>query len=167
MYTIGELIIYGNTGVCRVTDITELDQLNAESKRYYVLSPLYQNGVIYTPIDNTKVFMRSIISTSEAEKLINTIPSIEAEACHFREVKQLTEHYETYFHTYNCKDLVELTMSIYKKKELIEQQNRKLGAIDAKYMKRAEDLLFGELAAALSISVSKVPEYIDKRICQH
>lgn len=163
MYNIGDLIIYGGTGVCRVTDITVPDLLHVEkNKRYYVLKPLYQNGLIYTPVENTKVFMRAIISSDEAEKLIKIIPSIQAKAYHCREFSQLTKHYETYFETHNCEDLIELTISIYTKKQLKEQQNRKFGAIDAKYMKRAEELLFGELAAALSIPKDTVSEYIGK-----
>ncbi len=38
-------------------------------------------------------------------------------------------------------------MSIYAKKQDLEAHKRKVGALDQRFMKRAEDLLFGELAA--------------------
>lgn len=50
------------------------------------------------------------------------------------------------------------------KKQAAEKQNRKLGAIDEKYMKRAEDLLFGELAAALGVDRDQVNEYVVEKI---
>ena len=34
------------------------------------------------------------------------------------------------------------------------------GQMDQRYMKRAEDVLYGELAAALDIPMEEVPDYI-------
>lgn len=164
MFKIGDFIIYGSTGVCQVTDIAVMDQIGLESKRYYVINPLYQGGVIYTPVDNNKVFMRSIISTLEVEQLIDSIPSINAEAYHCRESNQLIKHYDAVMKTHNCEQLIELTMSIYAKKDFMNQQNRKIGSVDEKYLKLAEDVLFGELATALSINKDEVPEYISARL---
>jgi len=165
MYMIGDLIIHGNTGVCRITDITTRDFSGADKDRlYYILKPLYQDGTIFTPVDNTKVFMRPIISEDEAEQLIDMIPSIHAKAYHSPVMRQIAEHYEASIRTHDCADLIELTMSIHAKKQIVEQQKRKLGSMDERFMKRAEELLFGELAAALGIPKDKVPNYIAARV---
>ncbi len=165
MFEIGNLILYGSTGVCRVTDITTRD-LSGEDKDqlFYTLIPLYQDCIITTPVNSTKIFMRSIISKKEAERLIDRIPAIRAEAYHSRILRELSEHYEASLKTHDCAKLIELTMSIYAKKQCVEQQKRKLGAVDEWFMKRAEELLFGELAAALNISKKSVPDYIAERI---
>jgi len=55
-------------------------------------------------------------------------------------------------------------MSIYKKKEFAEKNKRKLGAVDEKFLKKAEELLFGEFAVALGIERNQVVEYITARI---
>ena len=55
-------------------------------------------------------------------------------------------------------------MSIYAKKQDLEAHKRKVGALDQRFMKRAEDLLFGELAAALDIPREEVPGYIARRV---
>jgi CarD family transcriptional regulator len=164
MFQIGDLIIYGSTGVCQVTDITVMDQIGVGRKSYYVMNPLYQGGVIYTPVDNKKVLMRPIISAGEVEQLIDSIPSMKAEAFHCRESNQLIKHYDAVLKTYNCEQLVELRMSIYAKKQLMKEQNRKFGAVDEKYMKLAEDVLFGEMAAALQINKEDVSAYITNRL---
>lgn len=160
MHKVGDLIIYGNTGVCRITEITQ----KMKNRLYYTLQPLYQGCVIYTPVDNTKVYMRPIISADEANQLIDMIPSLKAEPYYNNMQSQLDEHYGDVIKTHNCQDLIELTMSIYAKKQYAEQQKRKFGIIDEKYRKRAEELLFGELGAALNIPKEQVSEYIETRL---
>ena len=165
VYKIGDLIIYGNNGVCRVEDITSIDHDEIDNENlYYVLMPLYNTCTIYAPTDSTKVFMRPIVTKKEAEKLIDMIPSMKAEIYHNSAMNQLTEHYKASFESHECEDLIELCMSIYAKKQDAEEQNKKLGAIDEKFMKRAEELLFGELATALGIDKEQVPDYIENRI---
>lgn len=164
MFGIGDLIVYGNTGVCRIVDITHRKLFDGEKKEFYVLHPLYQDCTISAPVNSDKVFMRPIISRHEAEELVDEIPSIQAEAYHNRVLRQLTEHYEEAFKTHKCADLIELTMSIYAKKKDMEKNNKRFGAVDEKYMKRAEELLFGELGAALHIHKDEVPAYIKARV---
>ena len=165
MYQIDDLIMYGSIGVCRVSDITE-QVFNDEDKLYYVLEPLYQSGVIYAPVDNEKVFMRPVISEEEAKSLIDDIPAIHTEIYRNSSMQQLTKYYQSVIDTHKCLDLLKLTKSIYQKKQAALAQNRHLGQIDKKFMKRAEDLLFGEFAAALHISREDVQEYIRKRLAE-
>jgi CarD family transcriptional regulator len=158
MYAIGDLILYGRSGVCRVTDITR-----QADRDFYMLQPLYGNYTISIPV-TTKAYMRPIISKDDAARLIDTIPTVAAKPYHNRVLRELTGHYEQSLKSNDCADLITLTMSIYEKKRNAESQNRRLGAIDEKYMKRSEELLFGELAAALGIEKDEVPGYIRRRL---
>lgn len=165
MYQAGELILYGRTGVCRVEEITTVKQRGvSEEQLYYVLKPLYQSCNITTPVGSTKVFSRPIISKEEAERVIGTIPSVKPVAYHNRNLNQLREYYRSCMETYDCVDLIKLTMSLYVKKREAEAQKRKFGAVDERFMKEAEDLLFGELAAALDIPKEDVRGYIEKSL---
>jgi len=78
VFRIGELIVYGNTGVCRVESIGPSELSGADkSKDYYGLSPYYSGkSRIFIPCDNCKVVMREIISREEALQLIEDIPGI-------------------------------------------------------------------------------------------
>lgn len=165
MYQVGDLVLYGTTGVCRVTDVSmaTLPGLPGE-QLYYTLSPLYQQCVIQTPAENGKVFMRPIITREEAERLIALIPTIQAEPRYGKANTELVEHYASAIRTHDCEDLVELTMSIYAKKLELEEQKKKFGAVDERFMRQAEDLLFGELAAALGIQRDEVPAYIAAKV---
>ena len=165
MYQTGELILYGGTGVCRVTDIVAKKFSRTEpEKLYYVLTPLYQTGTITTPVENGKVFTRPVISRDEALSLIDSIPGIEAEAYHNQNLQQLENHYKHELESHDCRDLLRLTMSTYRKKQEREQAKLKFGAVDRRYMERAENLLFGELAVALDIEKDSVQSFIEDRL---
>lgn len=165
MFQPGDLVIYNTTGVCRVEDVTTPDMSGADrTKLYYRLQPLYQDGVIYTPVDNPKVLIRPVISRREAEALIDRIPTIDAEICRAPTIQALAQHYQAAVRSSSCLDLVELVMSIYAKQQQAEAQKRRLGMLDERYMKQAERLLHGELAAALGIAFEEVPAYIARRV---
>ncbi|MBQ7605324.1 MAG: hypothetical protein IJU59_02420 [Firmicutes bacterium] len=164
MYNIGEMVIYGESGVCRITDITERTGANDVKAMYYTMQPCYQGYTIYAPVENGKVFMRPIISKEEAIELIDKIPTIKAEIYQGISLRELVERYESMVKTHSCDDLCQLTMSIHAKKQQCIRNKRKVGAVDEKYMKKAEDLLFGELAVVLDIPKNEVPQFIEKRI---
>ena len=160
-------LVYGSTGVCQVLSIDQRqDYVNGvkQSRLYYQLKPLYQGGVIYTPVDNDKVVMRPVISREDAETLIDSIPTLRPAVCPAATTQALTQHYQTSLRRHSCRSLMELTMSIHQKRCKAEAQNRRLGMVDERFMKQAEQLLFGELAAALDIPYDEVQPYIANRM---
>ena len=65
MFQAGDLLVYGITGVCRVLSIDRRQERVGSTRQerlYYQLKPIYQGGLIYTPVDTDKVSMRPIIS---------------------------------------------------------------------------------------------------------
>ena len=165
MYQTGDFIVYGDTGICKVTDITTMSMTSKHSPSlYYTLSPLFQKCVIHTPVPGAKVFMRPAITMEMANRIIDDIPSATITTYHSRSVNDLTHHYLSSFTSHNCESLVDLTMSIFAKKQELEKQGRRPGATDDKFMKRAEELLFGELSVALDIPKDDVPAYIANRV---
>ena len=108
--------------------------------------------------------MRHIISEDDANELIDDMPSVEAEAVKCGSVQQLSKHYQSVIDTHDCRNLVQLAKSIQLKEEAANRQNKHLGQIDKKFMKRARNLLFEEFAAALNIKKSEVAGYINRRV---
>lgn len=160
MYQVGDLIVYGSTGVCRVEAIAP----GGQGRDYYTLQPLYQSCTIMTPVDNTKVFMRPIISKADALALIDRIPLLSHEAFHARAPRELSEYYDGKLKAHDCQSLAELAMSIYTKREEAQAQKRRLGSVDESYFRRAEELLHCELAAALGIDKDQVAPFIARRV---
>ena len=55
MFQAGDLLVYGTTGVCRVLSIDRRQERVGSTRQerlYYQLKPIYQGGLIYTPVDN-------------------------------------------------------------------------------------------------------------------
>lgn len=161
MYQVGDLIIYGRTGVSRVDEIRDICPPGAtKPQKYYALKPLYASCSITIPVGSDKVFTRPIITKDQADALIRSIPDIPAEPYYNRNINQLREHYRIWLESHNCEDLVAMTKSLYLKRREAEAQKKKFGAVDERFMKEAETLLFGELAAALEIERDSVQNYI-------
>ena len=166
MFQPGDLVFYGNTGVCRVEEVERPNQKGPDrEKLYYRLKPLQQDGVIYTPVEhNSKVMIRPVMTRSEAEALIDRIPELPAQAYHSATLQSLARHYQEMVGTYRGEALLELMRSIYTKRRQAEARKRRLGMVDERFFRQAERLLYGELSAALDIPVDQVEAYITKRL---
>ena len=134
-----------------------------DGRPYYHLEPLYYSCTIRTPVDG-KVFMRPVMTKSEAEALIDQIPGVEAPPLQSKAIRELAERYQAKINTHEAAELLAMLMSIHAKKQQLQMEKKKLGAIDERFMKEGEALLFGELAAALDIRPQEVPQYIQKRL---
>lgn len=157
MFKIDDMIVYGGEGVCRVTAIGQLDISGPGNDRmYYTLEPIYRDGIIYAPVD-VIVRMRAVIGREKAEELVRQIPDMKAETFADRDARRLTDHYKEIMQSYASEDLVKLIKEIYAKNK---SEGRKPSQLDERYMKRAEEILHGELAVALGIPKDDVRQYI-------
>ena len=168
MFEKDALVVYGRTGVCRVLDVTVPDFCRAapgeSGTLYYVLRPLYQDRIIYAPADNPQLPLRPILTEQEALALVDLIPSVQAKAYYGVSVQDLRDHYQSMLQTNRCADLMEMVLSIYAKKARAEQTHKKFGAVDERFMRQAEALFAGEIAASLGITPEEVPDYIARRV---
>ena len=100
MYQVGDLIVYGGTGVCRVMEV------GPQNRRAAVLhsgAGVRQLPDFY-PVENSKVLMRPIVTRQEAERLIDEIPAIQPEAYYNKVLRELTEHYDTILKTLQLRE---------------------------------------------------------------
>lgn len=161
-FNIGDYIMYGTVGVCQVKDVSKLHFMR-DGKQYYSLSPAFDKGsMIYTPIDNQKVIMRAPISREEANEFIDHLPEIRTEAYANRNDRLQA-----------CKEMLlsgdkekwaAIINGMFKLAENKKEKGRGLTINESESLKKAESLLFGELAISLGIDVDQVPDYIDNRL---
>ncbi len=72
MFTVGENIIYGSSGICKIIEITE-NNLTGTMHEYYVLQPVdTDKSVIYVPVDNEKLVlrMRNVPTKNELREIL-------------------------------------------------------------------------------------------------
>lgn len=168
MYPAGTLILYGRTGVCRVEGVVERTLPGEKGPiPFYFLRPLYQNGTISAPVEKVEdgtIFSRVLMSRKQAQEFIKALPALPATPYLNQNLNQLRDHYRQQLQSLTALDLAQLIRSVYKKRQDAERKNRKLSAIDQRFMDEAEGLLYGELAAALGISREEVCGYISKTL---
>ena len=164
MFQVGDLIVYGNTGVCRVEKIGTPD-LSGVPKGidYYTLSPYYsEKSRIFTPCDNDKVVMRPVISKKEARKIVKEIPSIKLLI--ITDEKKREETYKETMRSCDCREFISMIKTIYVRKQERIAEGKKVTASDEKYFQLAEEKLYGELAVALNMERQKVKEYVKTQV---
>ncbi len=165
MYQVGDMIVYGNEGVCRVVSVgtPEISGVR-KGKQYYTLEPQYCDGLIFAPVD-TPVHIRPVMTKEEAEALIRALPSIEAQQqSEHQNARMLSDHYKELIRSYDSYDIVRLIKEIYEKRTAVRARGRKPSQVDERYMKRAEDLLYGEIAVSLDIPKEQVCDYIAETV---
>ena len=160
MFSIGDKIIYGENGVCTVSKIAPLDQSGASPGRlFYHLEPLIGSGIYFTPVDSG-AFMRPVISREEAEALIDAMPSIAPAICRDNRFNHVDAFYKELFRQHSCEALVAIVKGL---RERMNEKKTKSSRAEST-MKRARDMLNGELSIALGMEVSEVEDYILSRI---
>lgn len=164
MFSIGQHVMCGNKGVCTVENITVLDIAGVDkAKKYYILKPLYiAASTVYVPVDSALTSMREILTREEAEELIRDIPDIPV--LEIKNERLLEQDYKSCMKSNSCSEWIKLIKTIYERKQLRIKNGRKETAVDSKYFKIAEDVLYGELSVALEIERDRVSQYISEQL---
>ena len=164
MYQIGEIIIYGSNGACRVEKVgsVEMEGLPKE-KIYYTLKPVYANGgTVFTPVDNQKVKMRPVLTAKEADELIKRIREIDI--LWVKDEKNREQIYKDAIRTCDCEDLIKIIKTLYLRKKARLKAGKKVTSSDAKYLHLAEESLYGELSVVMGIPKNEMEAFIYDKV---
>ena len=80
--------------------------------------------------------------------------------CREKNLRLLTAHYQNLLSSHQCEDLVQIIKAAHVRRQERRSSGAKPGQVDERFMKRAEDLLYGELAVALGMERDQVGDYI-------
>ena len=164
MFKIGDYIVYGTTGVCKVCDITPMCMDDSGKDRdYYILEPVTANsGRIYTPTDSKKNIMRRVLSREEALELIDHIPTLPELA--IPEERQREYRYKEALMTCDCHQWISMIKTLYLRKRSRQAAGKRLTEVDERYYRKARENLYQELSIPLEMPSSMVEDYICERI---
>ena len=160
MFEIGDYIVYGTNGVCRVEAIGSAPfEGVSPDKLYYTLSPVRNpGGHIYTPVDNKKIVMRRILTPEEAQQLIASMPDIQPLTVSNEKTIELL--YKSSLNSCDSVQWVQVIKTIYNRKQDRLAIGKKITAVDDRYMRIAEDNLYGEMSIVLDMDRSQITDYI-------
>lgn len=163
MFSVGDQIIYGSMGVCTVIDIGVPD-MQGVCCECYVLKPHYvANSKVYAPVENNPVKMRPLLTPSEAQSLIDSIPEIKPFPAN-TERQALCDIYHNAIRSADSFELAKLLKTLHEKKGRLSQQRKVVPSAEKEYFDTAERMLHGEMAVTLQIPIDDVGEYIADRL---
>ena len=117
------------------------------------------SGTYFTPVDSN-AFMRPVMSREAAEAFIDSIPGIAPAVCNDNRFNHVDAFYKELFKQHTCEALVSIVKGLHGR---MAERKTKSSRAEAT-MKRAKDILHGELAIALEMDISEVEGYIARRI---
>jgi len=162
MFEIGEYVVYGNKGVCKVNKVGPIDIPGMSKERqYYTLSQVYSRGsTIFTPVDNENAVLRRVLTSEEAKELIDE--AADMNPVWIQNDKEREQKFTEALRSADTRSLFEMIIALYHRKERRLADGKKATSTDERYFHAAEDILYGELGVALGIGKDEVKGFIEK-----
>lgn len=156
MFSVNDYVVYGSEGVCRVESIGHPEIVGLDkTKEYYTLSPVYRSGKIYTPVDST-IRIRCVLTESDVTRLIEKIKDISGELDVPRDIKLANAFYRDLVRTYDCTNLISIIKYVSAKQRAFAEIKRNMPAVDIKFLKIAEEMLYNEFGFVLGVDPKDV-----------
>lgn len=164
MYNIGDYIVYGQKGVCRVGEITHMDTDGELSEKpYYTVYPVNDiRSKVYFPVDTVSSSVRKVMTKQEALALLEQSEKIEIITQSNPKLRE--EQYKKAILGSDCVKLMQVIKTIYIHKQERIKEGKKMTAADARCLKQAEEKLYGELAFVLDKSKLDVEQELAARL---
>ena len=164
MYQIGDYLVYGLEGVCRVEDIgsPKLSSVSRE-KLYYTLAPCSGAGVIYTPVDSG-VHTRIPLAREALERLLSALPDMPLCENLPKESRLIAAFYQQILRTHDCGRILQLYKTLHAKQHMLRENRKTLNATDQRYCKQVEDLLCSEFGFVLGLERTQVIRLLKQRM---
>ena len=164
MYQIGQRVIYGIHGVCRIV-AKEMKSMGGQKKEYYVLEPADQPGVVfYVPTGNQAAVakMRALLTREEFEELLCS----QKDRCSawIDDENQRKQRYRELIAQNDRGELLAMVSALYDHKRQQQDLGRKFHLCDENFLKDATKLLSAEFSLILGISQAEVVEYMKQQL---
>ena len=160
MFQIGDHIVYGINGICRVAEIGPSPYDKSDPRTYYLLIPVNNpmSSTIYTPVDNDRVPMRRLMTREEIDTLMAAIPEIELLSVPVE--KQRREIYRTVIGELRPEGYVQVIKTVRRRRADLTAAHKHFPVTDLEYGRLAQHLLASECAHVLGRSEAEVDAYI-------
>ena len=119
MYQVGDYLVYGMEGICRVEAVGRPKLSGVPRDRlYYTLTPLGKTDSIYIPVD-TEVFIRRPLTRGEAEALLSSLEQIRVCEDMPADARLLAPYYQQIIASHDCERLLQLYKTISRKQQAL------------------------------------------------
>lgn len=164
--SIGDTVVYGGNGVCKVDAIQDIRMGHERPQKYYVLKTLFvrQTVTVFVPINNEKLMakIQPVISKEEALDLIDTIEPGKGEWIEDRNERKT--RFSEMLSSADRREIISLISIISKHRDELAKDGKSLNMQDEKYLTDATHRINSEFAVALDMNIEDVPGFIREKI---
>lgn len=160
MFQVGDLVIYGIHGVCRILSLEER-VIDKKKIKYFALQPNDQPETRYfVPAENPVALskLRHIIGQDELNELLAS--NEVREDNWVNDENQRKQYYREIINSGNRASLLRMINTLHRHKERQAQLGRKFHLCDENFLRDAEKLLNAEFSLVLNIEPHEVGKYI-------
>jgi CarD family transcriptional regulator len=160
MFEIGNLVMYGIHGVCKIVD-KELRTIDRKKMEYLVLEPVNQNSSrFYVPSGNPNAMakLRRLMTRQELEALL--VSGDIRQFCWIEDENLRKQHYRDLISTGDRVALLQMLYTLYRHRESQLSSGRKFHLCDENFLRDAQRLIETEFAAVLGIPAAQVRDYV-------
>ncbi len=162
MFEINEFVFYGSEGICSVDDIVSspFSDVKTDAK-YYVLHSLHGgSNTAYVPLDGAEKLMRPVMSRSDIDALVKSIPGIEL----FGEcnLKQLKEKYGAALRSGDPTEWIRVIKTVADRTLNGRDGGKKVSDAERSFSDNAKRVLYKEMATVLAINEDDIETYISE-----
>ncbi len=162
MFTVGDTVLYGQSGVCRITDI-RTERFGPTPRTYYVLMPVHDKAsTFYCPVDREELSLRPLLDAEEVHRLIRQLP--QAQDVWIEDKTQRRDRFADMLKSGDCEQIMALIHTIYQHRCRRDEAGKKLHLADERVLRDAERLLHEEFAEVLGIRPDEVVAYIREEL---
>jgi CarD family transcriptional regulator len=160
MFEIGEYIVYGINGICRVADVCPSPYDKSDTRTFYLLIPVNNpmSSSIYTPVNNDRVPMRRLMTREQIEELIVAMPAIDTLTVPVE--KQRREIYRATIGELDPKGYVKVIKTVNQRRAELSAARKHFPMTDLEYGRLAKHLLCSECAHVMGVSEADADAYI-------
>ena len=164
MFEVGDYVVYGNNGVCKVESIGPIQMPgNTKERLYYTLTINSSSGSkVFTPVDSDKVKIRSLITREEAKGLLEELPELDIYPQADQRKSEMI--YKEALQAGECKETLKVVKTLQNRKKERQAEGKNMNVCDEKYLRLASSELYGEFAVALDMDLTSVENCILDKI---
>lgn len=159
-YKSGDIVVYGNYGICKIKDIKPMSFSSDKKKEsYYILSAENNKAsTYYIPVSASESLLRQPMTKDEIDSLLRKASEINIEWQDNRQLR--ADRFHSIISNGITEELVALISCIYKRKQELKERNKSISSSDEALFSSAEKMLIEEFSFCLNIPEEKVNSYI-------
>lgn len=164
MYEIGQRVMYGLHGVCRVADKEERI-VDRNRIVYLVLEPEGQDHSRYLVPTQNAVAMSKVKQILSREELDALLESAEVNSDSWiRDENIRKQNYRELIVSGNRVKLMQMVRSLYRHKTAQAAAGRKVHMCDENFLRDAEKLLVGEISVVMDMEPNQAKQYLRSKL---